>query len=123
MQPRRSPLTGRYRIRQCLFAVLFCFPWMATPLTAVAHQGVRLSEVDYLGDLPTLVAAAKGFFRSRGLDVEVKRRTTGKRNLEALTNIFQDPNALEWIQFAPLRKLMPLSFGIPFLMQEEIAQR
>ncbi|WP_043515622.1 ABC transporter substrate-binding protein [Halomonas sp. BC04] len=54
--------------------------------TAIAstHDPVRLSGVDYLGDLPTLVAVEEGIFQRHGLAIEVDRRASGRQNIQAL---------------------------------------
>ncbi|MDQ2070503.1 ABC transporter substrate-binding protein [Natronospira bacteriovora] len=45
---------------------------------------MRLSGVIYLGDLPTLIAHEKGFFRAQGLELDVEFGVSGKDNLARL---------------------------------------
>jgi ABC-type nitrate/sulfonate/bicarbonate transport system substrate-binding protein len=53
--------------------------------TGVApRQQVRIAGVIYLGDLPTMVAEAKGIFARHGLAAEVSLDESGKRNLARL---------------------------------------
>ncbi|APX92010.1 hypothetical protein BWR19_03070 [Halomonas sp. 1513] len=47
---------------------------------------MRLSGVNYLGDLPTLVAMKEGLFQAHGLDITVNHSASGKQNLRALRN-------------------------------------
>ncbi len=66
-----------------LLLVLLC---LVVPVSAAgdSRDGIRLSGVTYLGDLPTLIAEEEGFFASQGLDIDVIRRDSGRDNLKAL---------------------------------------
>lgn len=45
---------------------------------------LRIHGVNYLGDLPTLIADENGLFREHNLDITVARATSGSNNIEAL---------------------------------------
>lgn len=74
----------RRRIRTIL--AMLCFILINSSLTVNAdtHDFIRLLGADYLGDLPTLVAANQGIFRRHGLDIEVSHSGSGKQNLQVL---------------------------------------
>lgn len=55
---------------------LLSLPTFANPL--------RISGVDYLGDLPTLVAERNGYFAQNGVDVDVAYAESGRDNLQSL---------------------------------------
>lgn len=66
--------------------ILSCLILVSGYLTAdeKAKAPIRLFGVDYLGDLPTLVAAEQGLFRNHGLDIQVQYSTSDKWNIKAL---------------------------------------
>lgn len=45
---------------------------------------LRIHGVNYLGDLPTLIADENGLFRDHNLDITVERAASGSSNIEAL---------------------------------------
>lgn len=66
-----------------VWLVLLACCAMATGQAADAAS-VRLAGVDYLGDLPTVIAHDEGLFARHGLDVEVEFNGSGRDNLERL---------------------------------------
>jgi len=53
-------------------------------MTAANADAVRISGVDYLGDLPTKVADHHGLFAAQGIDAVVEYGASGRDNLRAL---------------------------------------
>ncbi len=49
-----------------------------------SYHPLRLAGMEYLGDLPTLIADEKGYFSAKGLEVEVIYGESGKSNLRKL---------------------------------------
>ncbi len=57
---------------------------MAVSAGAALSEPVKLRGVQYIGDLPTLIADGQGFFETSGQDIEVSYGKSGKANLAAL---------------------------------------
>lgn len=66
--------------------MLLCFILIEGDVAASegAAGPIRLFGVDYLGDLPTLVAAKRGIFLQHGLDIQVTYSVSDTQNLKAL---------------------------------------
>ncbi|MCS3902452.1 ABC-type nitrate/sulfonate/bicarbonate transport system substrate-binding protein [Methylohalomonas lacus] len=69
-----------------LIAVLVLLLIRPPPVSADNSSTMRLSGVDYLGDLPTLIADRNGHFQQSGLAIEVQYTDSGKANLQRLRN-------------------------------------
>ena len=68
-----------------LCALLLSSWWPGTEHAGAADsRPIRLAGVDYLGDLPTVIARNDGLFVRHGLDVDVRFQSSGKGNLERL---------------------------------------
>lgn len=66
-----------------LICRLAIFGLSVSCMTALA-QPIRVSGVNYLGDLPTVVAQHQNLFEFHGLDVAIEYSDSGKINLEKL---------------------------------------
>lgn len=85
---RRGPVSrgtlpgtaGTGRLIPCVFALVLFAPWCLADDARVP----RLLGVEYLGDLPTLVADERGYFRAADAQVRVEYTDSGRRNLERL---------------------------------------
>ena len=75
--PRRR--TARYRLRGLVAAVV-----IAALCGGASGESIRIDGADYLGDLPTVIAAGEGLFARRGLDAEVRYNSSGKQSLARL---------------------------------------
>ena len=69
-------------VRMAAGLVLALFLPMA--VEAAENESPRLLGVHYLGDLPTLVADERGYFRGSAGDVRIEYGDSGRRNLERL---------------------------------------
>jgi ABC-type nitrate/sulfonate/bicarbonate transport system substrate-binding protein len=72
--------TARTRNAAGLALALF----LASAVEAADNGPARLLGVHYLGDLPTLVADERGYFRASAGDVRIEYGDSGRRNLERL---------------------------------------
>lgn len=92
---RRSRADGRDcwsvpRAPLALLALLLAFLLGALPAQPAGRTPVpdgpalRIAGVDYIGDLPTLVAEQEGLFAAAGLTVSVTRNLSGRDNLRQL---------------------------------------
>lgn len=86
MRIRQPFALARRWTRKRLVSILLCLVPFSQALasTAIAQATTRLAGVDYLGDVPTVIAEHEGLFARHGLDVEVAFSSSGRRNLERL---------------------------------------
>lgn len=73
-------LAAPMRIAACLVLALF----LPAIVEAAEDGPPRLLGVHYLGDLPTLVADERGYFRGAARDLNVSYTSSGRENLERL---------------------------------------
>lgn len=81
-RPGTGPLLRRAVLPWVWLVWLACYAMDASQAADAAP--LRLAGVDYLGDLPTVIAHHEGLFARHGLDVEVEFNGSGRDNLERL---------------------------------------
>ncbi len=77
-------LFHRPAILPVVLLVFFLFPSCGGTARAADSAPVRVAGVEYLGDVPTVIAEHAGLFARHGLDVEIAFNQSGKGNLERL---------------------------------------